>query len=134
MFGACLAWVAYILVSRNLHRAMSGLAMTAWQAAVGAATLLPLALSELGSWRPGGLMVWLNLLYLGVFCSALGYFCYLFALRRLGPIVVSSFINLIPVVGAFGGMFILGERLLPIQLAGGAVVIAGVYLVNLRGG
>jgi drug/metabolite transporter (DMT)-like permease len=77
-------------------------------------------------------VVWLNILYLGVFCSALGYFCYIYALRHMGPIVVTSFINLIPVVGAFGGMFILGERLSPIQLAGGAVVIAGVFLVNLR--
>jgi drug/metabolite transporter (DMT)-like permease len=133
MFGACLAWVAYILVSRNLQEAVSGLSLTAYQAAVGAATLLPLALSEMGSWKGGSLTVWLNLLYLGVFCSALGYFCYIYALRRLGPIVVSSFINLIPVVGAFGGLAILGERLSPIQLAGGGVVIAGVFLVNLRG-
>jgi drug/metabolite transporter (DMT)-like permease len=132
MFGACLSWVAYNFISRDLQGPLAGLSLTSYQAAVGAITLLPLALSELASWRSGSLVVWLNILYLGVFCSALGYFCYIYALRQMGPIVVTSFINLIPVVGAFGGMLILGERLSPIQLAGGAVVIAGVFLVNLR--
>jgi len=132
MFGACLSWVAYNFISRDLQVPLAGLSLTSYQAAVGAITLLPLALSELASWQSGSLVVWLNILYLGVFCSALGYFCYIYALSHMGPIVVTSFINLIPVVGAFGGMLILGERLSPIQLAGGAVVIGGVFLVNLR--
>ncbi len=132
MFGACLCWVAYNFISRDLQVPLAGLRLTSYQAAVGAITLLPLALSELASWQVGSLGVWLNILYLGLFCSALSYFCYIYALSRMGPIVVTSFINLIPVVGAFGGMLILGERRSPIQLAGGGVVIAGVFLVNLR--
>ena len=46
--------------------------------------------------------------------------------------VVSSYINLIPVVGAVGGVVVLGERLAAIQILGAAVVISGVFLVNLR--
>lgn len=134
MMGACLSWVAYILLSRNLHGGIGGLSLTAYQALVGAVTLLPLALSEYRSWQAGSLAVWLNILYLGVFCSTLGYFFYLYALSRLGPIVISSFINLIPLVGAFGGLFILGEKLSLVQLIGGLVVIAGVFMVNLRRG
>ncbi len=134
MLGACLAWVGYVVASRDLHEPLAGLSLTAYQAAVGAVTLIPLALSEIASWRLGSPLVWLNLLYLGVFCSAVAYFCYMYALARLGPIVVSSYTNIIPFIGAVGGLLILGERLAWVQLAGGLAVIGGVFLVNRRSG
>ena len=130
MLGACLSWVAYVVTSRDLHEPLAGLSLTAYQAAIGALTLLPFALSEIGSWRLPGLGVWLNILYLGVFCSAFAYFSYMYAASRLGPIVVSSYTNLIPFIGALGGMFLLGERLSWAQLGGGLAVIGGVFLVN----
>jgi len=43
------------------------------------------------------------------------------------------FINLIPVVSVIASFFVLGERLSPLQLAGGAVAIGGVYLASLAG-
>jgi drug/metabolite transporter (DMT)-like permease len=130
MLGACLSWVAYVVASRDLHAPLAGLSLTAYQAAIGALTLLPFALSEMGSWRLPDLGVLLNILYLGVFCSAFAYFSYMYAASRLGPIVVSSFTNLIPFIGAVGGMFLLGEKLSWAQLAGGLGVIGGVFLVN----
>jgi len=132
MLGACLSWVGYVVLSRDLHEPLAGLSLTAYQAAVGAVTLLPFALSEIGSWRLPSLGVWLNLLYLGVFCSAIAYFCYMYALARLGPVLTSSFTNLIPFIGALGGLILLGEKLSWIQMSGGLAVVAGVFLVNRR--
>jgi drug/metabolite transporter (DMT)-like permease len=132
MLGACLSWVGYVLLSRDLHEPLAGLSLTAYQAAVGAVTLVPFALSEIRSWHLPSLGVWLNILYLGVFCSGAAYFCYMFALARLGPVPTSSFTNLIPFIGTLGGLLLLGERLSPVQLAGGLAVIGGVFLVNRR--
>jgi drug/metabolite transporter (DMT)-like permease len=132
MIGACLSWLAFNMVSRNLHVHFPGLSLTTYQAAVGAVFLLPFALSEIRSWTLPGPAVWLNLLYLGLICSAAGYFFYLFALSRLGPVAVTSYINLLPLVGAVGGVLLLGEKLLVAQIIGGLVVVAGVFLVNLR--
>jgi drug/metabolite transporter (DMT)-like permease len=131
MLGACLCWVAYIFLSRNLQRRAGGLFLTTWQSVIGLACLTPLVLLERSRWSYGGLSLWLNLLYLGVACSALSYFFYLYALSALGSVAVSSYINLIPVVGAVGGVVVLGERLAPVQILGAAVVIIGVSLVNL---
>jgi len=134
MLGACLSWVAYVAVSRRLHAgaaARRSLSLTAWQNLIGAAFMLPLALTERRGWIVAGPLVWLNILYLGLFCSALGYFLYQFALVRLGPVAVSAFVNLIPVVGAVGGLVVLGETLATAQMAGGLVVVFGVFLVNL---
>ena len=132
MLGACLSWVAYVVLSRDLHEPLAGLSLTAYQAAVGAVTLLPFALSELRSWRLPGTGVWLNILYLGIFCSGAAYFFYMYALARLGPVRTSSFTNLIPFIGAVGGLVLLGEKLSWPQLAGGLAVIGGVFLVNRR--
>jgi drug/metabolite transporter (DMT)-like permease len=91
---------------------------------------LPLALTEVRQWFLPGPVVWLNILYLALFCSALGYFLYQFALARLGPVAVSTFVNLIPVVSAMGGFALLGEALAAPQVVGGLIVIAGVFLVS----
>jgi drug/metabolite transporter (DMT)-like permease len=133
MFGACLSWVAYNMFSRNLHRGLKGINLITFQSMIGTFLLLPIALSEARSWSFGSLSVWLNLLYLGVICTALSFFLYLYALARLGPVRVTSFINLLPVVSVAGGMAILGERLLLAQMIGGGVIVFGVFLVNRPG-
>jgi drug/metabolite transporter (DMT)-like permease len=133
MFGACLSWVAYNMFSRNLHRGLKGINLITFQSAIGTVLLLPIALGEVRSWSFGNLGVWLNLFYLGVICTALSFFLYLYALARLGPVRVTSFINLLPVVSVVGGMLILGEKLLVAQMIGGFVIVLGVFLVNRPG-
>lgn len=132
MLGACLSWVVYNILSRNLQKSFPGISLVAYQSLAGTLYLVPLALLESGSWLAGGgPAVWLNLLYLSLLCSAAAYFLYLYALRQLGAVVVSTYINLIPLAGALGGVIILGERLTGLQVAGGAVVLAGVAMVSM---
>ena len=132
MFGACVSWVAYMMVSRNLHTRLSDLAITAYQSLLGTAFLAPLALLEFQQWVPLTLPIVLNLLYLAVFSSAAGNFLYMFALSRLGPVAVSPYVNLIPIVGVLGGVVILGESISVIQVIGGIVIVAGVLMVSIR--
>jgi drug/metabolite transporter (DMT)-like permease len=130
MFGACLSWVAYMLVSKNLHRRLSDLAITAYQSLFGTLLLIPFALLEFRQWVPVTPLAGLNLLYLAVFSSAVGNYLYMFGLSRLGPVAVSPYINLIPVVGVLGGVVLLGESIAPLQIAGGVVIVAGVFMVG----
>jgi drug/metabolite transporter (DMT)-like permease len=130
MFGACLSWVVYIVLSKNLHRRLSELAITAYQSLFGTVFLIPLALLEARQWVPVTLSAGMNLAYLAVFCSALSNFLYVYALSRLGPIAVSPYVNLIPVVGVLGGVVLLGETIVWSQVAGGLVILCGVLLVS----
>jgi drug/metabolite transporter (DMT)-like permease len=130
MFGACLSWVVYIILSRNLHERLSEIAITAYQSLFGTAFLVPLALLEMRQWVPITLAAGLNLVYLAVFCSALSNFLYVYSLSRLGPIAVSPYVNLIPVVGVLGGVALLGETIAWVQILGGIVILAGVLLVS----
>jgi len=130
MFGACISWVVYVLLSRDLHKRLSEIAITAYQSLFGTIFLIPLALLEHGQWVPITLIAGLNLAYLAVFCSAFSNFLYVFALSRLGPIAVSPYVNLIPVVGVLGGVALLGETVVWSQITGGVVILAGVLMVN----
>jgi drug/metabolite transporter (DMT)-like permease len=132
MLAACLSWVSYIIINKKLHVHYSGLAMSTYHSLFGALFLIPLALLERNEWVRIDMFMWMHILYLSIICSAAAYVLYLFALSRLEPTVVSSYINLIPVTGAVGGVSILGDRLLPVQIIGAFAVIIGVVFVNLR--
>ena len=123
-------WVVYIILSRNLHKRLSEIAITAYQSLFGTAFLIPLALLEMRAVGAHHPRRGLNLAYLAIFCSALSNFLYVYALSRLGPIAVSPYINLIPVVGVLGGVALLGESIAWSQVLGGAVILAGVLLVS----
>jgi drug/metabolite transporter (DMT)-like permease len=134
MLGACLSWVVYILLSKNLHKRLSEISITAYQSRFGTLFMIPLALLERSQWVPLTLVSGLNLAYLALFCSALSNFLYVYALSRLGPIVISPYVNLIPVVSVLGGVLILGEKLAWGQVVGGVLIIGGVLAVNWRQG
>jgi len=133
MLGACISWVAYITVSKKLRSLFSGLTLTSYNALFGTIFLLPMSLLEHSVWTMVDFSVWMHILYLSVVCSAACYFLYLFALDTLKPTMVASYINLIPVVGAIGGVVMLKEVMGMGQILGAAAVFTGVLLVNLRG-
>jgi len=128
---ATLAWVAYAFLTRPLARRHSLLTITFWQILFGLLGSVPFALAEAPQWQTPGPASVLNIVYLGLLCSALGYWLYVATLEILGPGRASLYLNLIPVVSVVAAYFILGERLGWLQLAGGGAAIAGVYLATL---
>lgn len=127
---AALSWVAYNFVVKRVSSDCGRVALTFWQSLFGLAGCIPFALAEMPSWKVPGAGALLNVLYLGVFCSAMGYWLYTMTLDRIGPGKASVYINLIPVVSVLAAFVLLGERLGTAQLAGGAVAVAGVYLAT----
>ena len=133
MVGAALVWVAYTFSTRGVSARYGRISVTFWQCLFGLLGCLPLALLERRAWRVPSTTVVLNILYLGLFCSAAGYWLYISAMDHLGVGRASVFINLIPVVAVVGGFLILGDRLGSLQIVGGAVAVAGVYLATIPG-
>lgn len=130
MLGACISWVTYVMFSKKLKGRYSGLALTTYHTFFGTLFLLPFSLSEYQSWIPIPPNAAWNIIFLALFCSAAGYFMYQYALSKLDTITVSTYINLIPVVGVTGGIFFLRETILPIQIIGGIIIIVSVFIVS----
>jgi drug/metabolite transporter (DMT)-like permease len=134
MGGAALCWVAYSFVTRPLSERYGQVSITFWQSLFGMLGFIPFAIAEKASLAGLSAPVVLNVLYLGVFCSALGYWFYVVSLDVLGAGPANSFINLIPVVSVLAAFLFLGERLSGLQWAGAAAAVAGVYLATAKGG
>lgn len=73
---------------------------------------------------------WLAVAFLVVFPTALGQQAWLYGVRGVGPSRAGIFINLIPVSALLLSVMILGETLDATKLAGIALILAGVWLVN----
>lgn len=132
MLGACLSWVAYVIVTKKVVKQYSGLALTTYQIIFGAVLLCPLALLEMNSWKPISLLAWGSILFLAVTCSVISYICYNYALKHISSIIVSTYLNLLPVISVICGVLLLGESISLMQGVGGLIVIASIMLVNFQ--
>ncbi|MBU0954921.1 MAG: DMT family transporter [Spirochaetes bacterium] len=128
---AAFSWVAYAFMTKPLASKYSRVEVSFWHSFFGALGFIPFVLFETVPWNMINLNITIQVLYLGIFCSALGYLFYITCLGTLGASVASVFINLIPVVSVVASFLILGERLSAWQLTGGAIAIIGVYIANL---
>ena len=138
--GSACALASYFLLSERGLEEHDPLGLVAWGAVIG---VLPLAL--LGSWRfpfgalgtpvrvgGGTLPAWAPLLWLALVSTTLAYLAGVAALRHL-PAPAVSVLSMIEVLVAAGVAWaLLGESLTPVQLVGGAVLLAGVVVVQLR--
>ena len=73
---------------------------------------------------------WLNVLYLGAFCSAFSFMFYNNSLQILPTAQVAVFLNLEPLVATLVAAAVLDERIVPATLLGGAMILLGVWLVD----
>ena len=131
ILGASVVWVAYIFISRRLRGNYSSLAMNTWQALTALLTLLPLALTEKCDLAAIPWDGWAAVAVLAVICSALCYYLYGNALYEMSPLASAIFINLIPLTTIVGGVVLLGESLTWLTVAGGAMIIGSIFLVNM---
>ncbi len=130
MGGAALAWVVYSFATRRVSGRYGRITVTFWQSFWGLVGFIPFAVAEHPTLSTMSMPVVLNLLYLGILCSAVGYWFYTTCLDVLGASATSTYINLIPVVSVIAAFLVLGERLGALQLLGGAAAVAGVWLAT----
>ena len=119
--------------SRPMDRLLTrytSLNLTCWQGVAGLIALLPTALLESPRWQPVAWDGWMAVLFLALICSALCFFWYAQAIRALSPMQAAAFVNLNPLVAVLGGVLLLGEPVTLMQLAGGALIVGSILMIN----
>jgi len=96
--------------------------------------MLPLAVVFSSGWSfsDPGLVVWLNVVALGTLATALAYQIFFRLLAEAGATNASLVTLLVPASALLFGWLILGERLGPLQLAGFAVLLIGLVVLDGR--
>ena len=128
--AAAFCFAAYILAVSKARESMDTLTLNAISMAAATIALLPICLA-IGAplWNYSS-ATWTALLWLGIVSQVGAYLCIAYALGHLPATVVSiGLLAQAPLTAALAAM-LLGERLNPLQLAGGALVLAGIYIVN----
>jgi drug/metabolite transporter (DMT)-like permease len=132
MVFAMLAWSIYTLLNKALQDKYSGLFLTTYQTLYGTILLVTASFIEYRQWHLFSLTAFYHILFLAVCCSAIGYFLYIFALKRLDVAITTLYLNLTPIVGVVSGYLVLNETVLPVQLLGGAIIIIVIIAINLE--
>lgn len=126
--GVCFA--AYSLLGRPLLARHPSIRVTTWSFVWGVVTTAPLAAVE---WQLGGRPPWAAasmaaVLYLGIVITGLGYLVWNWALERVAASRAAIYLNVQPLVGALLGVVWLGEPLSAFTVAGGTLVVLGLWL------
>ncbi|UCV03782.1 DMT family transporter [Dechloromonas denitrificans] len=131
ILGCALCWTAYTFIGRRATKTLSPLAATLWASLLGALLLGVTALLQGGnelaewSWR-----VWTSVLFLAIGGTALAFTWFADGVKQLGAARASIFVNLVPVFAVLQAAVLLNEHLGLAVLAGGLLVIAGVWLTS----
>ena len=123
------AW--YLLSVKGLRdRGAGTLGLMAATTTITAVILLPVALASGEALLPASAAGWLKLLGLAWISHAAGQGLIAYALAQLPAGFTSVGLLLQPVIAAAFAWILLGEPLVALQVAGGAVVLAGIYLAR----
>jgi drug/metabolite transporter (DMT)-like permease len=106
---------------------MSPVAISVGTLAVSAVVLAPFAAATWPA-SPPSTRAWMELLFLGVVSSGLGFLLYYRLVRNIGAVRATSVTFLNPPVALISGALYLGEPITLQMLAGAAVILAGTGL------
>lgn len=132
--GAVL-WGVYSVIARIASRRFNAVSASLYGTAFGTVVLIPAAILEGGasSVAAAPLDALLGIAYLTVFGTVLAFVFLNLGVARIGAARASAFALLVPIVGVLSSVALLNERLGPLTLVGGVVVLIGLWLIEHRG-
>jgi drug/metabolite transporter (DMT)-like permease len=132
--GAAAGWAASLTIGAIVLRTESVLGYVTLMVVMGTALIAPLGLLAQGyrdvpSWPSE---TWIAAGSLGIVSTAVAFVLFFWAVHRFGPSLAAMVSYLTPVSSLILAFVILAERPLPMQLAGGAVIVLGVRIAARR--
>ena len=132
--AGAVCWGIYSVLARIASRRFDAVTTTLYGTALGTVILVPAALLEGGAERlavaPPEAAIGIG--YLALFGTVGAFVLLNLGVARIGAARASAFALLVPVVGVLSSVALLEEKLGPLTVVGGAVVLIGLWLVEHR--
>jgi drug/metabolite transporter (DMT)-like permease len=134
ILGAAVFWGSYTVLSLFLLRRYSPLALAAYAILLGGLAAFPLSAFDFGRLDVAALdgSVWFAAAYSCFLSSAFGFAAWGWGVSHVGANRVLVYQYLVALIGVTAGILLLGEGFGLQQMAGAAVILAGVYLARSR--
>ena len=131
---AAVLWAVMSKITAKGGRYGSSLGFSFWQYIVTFFCLLPFteAAEAAQAIHIKDSAFWINLFFSSAIVTAGATTMYFYTTTKLGAEKASSFIFLVPLCAALSSWLLLGEQIKPHTIAGGALGIAAVYVMNAR--
>ena len=132
VLASALAWTGFTIGGKGFITRFPSLATVTTIMLSGCLIVLPLSLLK-GEWNNLihlSLTAWIGILFLGVFCSGLGYLFWYSALKKRDSGVVGMYLYLEPFATLIGAYLLLGEEIRWITMMGGGMILCGVFLAT----
>lgn len=128
--AAAFCFAGYLLAVADARDRMDTLTLNTIAMAVSTVCLLPICLAIGAPLWDYPASTWIALLWLGIVSQVGAYLLIAYALGHLPATIVSvGLLGQAPLTALLAAL-LLRERLAPLQLVGGALVLAGIYVVN----
>jgi drug/metabolite transporter (DMT)-like permease len=135
VLGSAICYAIYLLLSGELVKQVGALRLVAYAMCVSsAACILQFFLLRSAGMLVQPMVVYGLSLFNAIVCTVLPVFLTMVAVARIGAATASQAGMIGPVSTLFMGAVILDEPLTGIQLAGTALVLAGIYMVSRKKG
>ncbi|WP_242614858.1 DMT family transporter [Priestia megaterium] len=134
MILSTLNWAIYSVLLKKLDIQLPSLVVTFYMCLIGFTLTTPFLIRNKG-WEIMPFLKsveWAHLLFLGVFVSGVAYWYWAKALEVLEASQVSVFLYLEPVATLITAVLLLREKIIPVSILGGVIIILGVIVANGR--
>ncbi|MCL5257349.1 MAG: DMT family transporter [Chloroflexi bacterium] len=135
ILAATLAWTGQMIISRVAMTRASPLAVAAYSGVIGMLFLVPFGVWETATGSNqtfSSMPSWGAILYGAIFANVLASVFWNVGIRDVGASRAAVLSNLMPVIALLLSVVLLSEVLLPMHLAGAALVLMGVWFTMRR--
>lgn len=132
---AVAAAIGYTLVLKKLTSKYNSISIVTYHNFIGIFLFAPLFfIIDFPDFKSSGFSsdAWIPLLELAIFGSSFAFIFFTFSIQKIGIGKANAFTNLIPVITAIIAYFVLDEILSISKMAGISLVIAGLFLSQIR--
>ena len=129
---AAACWAVYTVFGATILRRHSPLITTTWAILAGTAVIAPIGIAQLATTdlSAAAPIVILAIIYSGTLSAGIANVVIFHAVKLLGPTRVTSLQFLVPAMAVVMAAIFLAEPIRPIQVIGGAIILAGVALLR----
>jgi len=117
-------YAVYIVVAAAIGRRAEAFAMST-VVITSAAVVFVIAMLARGPHWPQTTVGWVAIVGIALLCTVVAITLYFAGLERVGPVRASTLSTIEPLCAVVLAAIVLGETLAPVQLAGGALILAG---------
>ncbi|MGH2427773.1 MAG: DMT family transporter [Candidatus Limnocylindria bacterium] len=132
--AGAICWGIYSVLARIASGRFDAVSATLYGTALGTLLLIPPSLAEggIGQLAVAPVAAWIGIGYLAIFGTVAAFVLLNLGVARIGAARASAFALLVPVVGVLSSVWLLSERLGALTVAGGVVVLIGLWLIQGR--